>query len=437
MRLLAAGLALVAIAATASAQLSREDMIQWLQQNAVRLEPTGTADDSDLEPLKAMIGDSRIVLLGEASHGDGKTFEVKSRLIPFLHREMGFDVLVFESGFYDCRRAGQAILQGKDPVASARSAIFSIWSESRQVQPLIRYLGQAARSQRPLELAGFDMQVTGQISRDHLLEDLEQFLKTSAPQALESPDWRLFGDALRNLLWNVNEFRAAPLSARNETLAAAKRLQDLLSERSPSDRLVRREHGYWTQATESLRELLRMAWALNPTEGAPRPDRKVFAIRESQMSRNMLFLAENFFAGRRIIVWGATSHLTRNRQSIETEVDPDMVPMGHALWEKLGSQTYVIGFASHQGSSAIARRNPRRPPHVLKPSPQGSLEDLMQSAGLDLALIDLRSQANGWLSERRLARPMGHRPMKADWTQVLDALVFIREMRPSTLAEAP
>ena len=65
------------------------------------------AFDSDslydqLEPLGRAIGDSRIVLLGENGHGVGEFTEAKVKLVEWLYREHNFDVVAFESGFFEC-----------------------------------------------------------------------------------------------------------------------------------------------------------------------------------------------------------------------------------------------------------------------------------------------------------------------------------------------
>ncbi|MGH9894114.1 MAG: erythromycin esterase family protein, partial [bacterium] len=57
-------------------------------------------DFKDLEPLIKAIGSARVVQLGEPSHGAGSSFAAKARLIKFLHRRMGFDVVAWESGLY-------------------------------------------------------------------------------------------------------------------------------------------------------------------------------------------------------------------------------------------------------------------------------------------------------------------------------------------------
>ena len=80
--------------------------VKWLQDNAIHLssiDPNNT-DFADLRPLENVIKNTKVVMLGEQSHGDGTTFLAKVRLIKFLHQELGFDVLAFESGLYDCNK---------------------------------------------------------------------------------------------------------------------------------------------------------------------------------------------------------------------------------------------------------------------------------------------------------------------------------------------
>ena len=102
------GFFLVACDSSSPTEQDEPAEVEWLEDNAspISVSPSVT-DFSDLAGFRDAIGSSRVVLLGEQSHGDGTTFLAKTRLIQFLHQELGFDVLAFESGLFDLKKTGQ------------------------------------------------------------------------------------------------------------------------------------------------------------------------------------------------------------------------------------------------------------------------------------------------------------------------------------------
>src|SRR5438094_9563645 len=72
---------------------------------------------ADLDPLLELIGDSRIVLLGEASHGTHEYYAWRTRLSRRLIEERGFDFIAVEGDWPDCW-AFNAYIHGQ-PAASA------------------------------------------------------------------------------------------------------------------------------------------------------------------------------------------------------------------------------------------------------------------------------------------------------------------------------
>src|SRR5262249_30230837 len=132
-----------ALAADTPATINEEERVAWLKKHVVALRSIDPTDEdfADLEPIRKAIGEARIVFLSEQSHGDGATFHARTRLIKFLHQKCGFDVLAFESGLYDCRKAWELLRGGKmAPREAVSQGVFGIWTGSEQVQPLIEYL---------------------------------------------------------------------------------------------------------------------------------------------------------------------------------------------------------------------------------------------------------------------------------------------------------
>lgn len=140
--------------------------VEWISTNAIHvrsIDPTTPNDDfADLEPLIAAIGDSRIVVLGEQSHGDEATFLAKGRIIKFLHQKLGFDVLAWEAGLFNCSDMNIALRERALPLEDVmKRGLYPIWAKSPQVRPIFEYARAVVGTPKPLELAGFDHQFSG------------------------------------------------------------------------------------------------------------------------------------------------------------------------------------------------------------------------------------------------------------------------------------
>jgi erythromycin esterase len=412
--------------------------VAWLKTHSSALRSISPADEdfSDLEPIRDAIGDRRIVLLSEPSHGDGAIFHARTRLIKFLHQKCGFDVLAFESGLYDCRKAWELLCEGKmshrDAVAHG---VFDIWVSSQEVQPLIEYLGQQAKGNHPLEICGFDCQFTAQASAKYLPAEIDAFLKKLPSDALGAPDRATVVKGCERLVRPATGLDKAEEAA----FAACRRALEAVH---PSPRLSVAEISFWRQFIESATALGEAQPALKT--GLTKGGQSYGNIRDPQMAKNFIWLAQQAFPKRKIIVWAAAFHMMRNQKRVAmidppgatsgtTKVFPyiKVTTMGNEMWPALGKETYSIFFTAAEGEFGMyrlakARKIPRLPP--------GSLESYFTKAGCKNAFLDLsRAGSDGaWLKKRLIARPLGYGDYEADWTQVCDGVFFTRTMYRST-----
>ena len=105
--------------------------------------------------------------------------------------------------------------------------------------------------------------------------------------------------------------------------------------------------------------------------------------------------------------------------------------MGDIVWDRLGNQTYALGFTAFRGSYGRANDSGIT---TLYPPSQGSLEDLIHTAGIENAIIDFRSVGNdgAFLKATLTCRPMGYTEMIAVWTEIMDGIMYTETMIPST-----
>jgi erythromycin esterase-like protein len=149
-----------AIALLSAAGDNGEAWVAWLDEHVVLLAgcEAGQGFD-DLAPLAAMIGDARIVGLGESTHGTREHFQMKHRLVEYLVEELGFSWFAIEASTPEAHRLDAYVLGGDgDPEALIRGMYFWTWT-TEEVLAMVEWMrAHNARSDQKIHFTGFDMQ---------------------------------------------------------------------------------------------------------------------------------------------------------------------------------------------------------------------------------------------------------------------------------------
>jgi len=420
------------------AQAGPGEKARWLAANGVPLRSAdpGDADFSDLMPIREKIGNARVVLLGEQSHGDGTTFLMKCRLVRFLHEAMGFDVLAWESGLYDCREMEAALHQNLPLEEAVAKGVFSIWGLSRQVRPVFEYARSTQAGTDPLEMSGFDCQFSAPASAESFPKKLLRFLEGAGPSVLSVGETKLLSTA-----FNFQAMMKMIPEERVPYRGLVSRLPGLVGSRRAAleRRWSPRDISYWDRVLRNLGSLYEMLETISAGKLTKASDNN---SRDRAMGETLVWLANEYYRGRKIIVWAASFHSMWRGSEIETRMPgldySELRTMGDEVLDKLKDEAYSITFTAYQGKTGVANR-PNAGSEDLPVSEEGSLESAFHETGQRSMFLDfrrLRDAPDHWIRKGIVARPLGYGPMKADWTRHFDAVIFTDTMEPSTRVES-
>jgi erythromycin esterase-like protein len=172
---------LVGLAPAQFAQQPDKPAVDWITANAVRLKtPEAGNGFADMQPLKKIIGNARIVSLGEATHGTREFFQLKHRMLEFLASEMGFTIFSIEANMPEAYRLNDYVLNGEgDPAKLLKGMYFWTW-DTQEVLEMIQWMREFNKSGKGrVQFTGFDMQtpdVAGVIVRDFVTKNDTAYL---------------------------------------------------------------------------------------------------------------------------------------------------------------------------------------------------------------------------------------------------------------------
>jgi erythromycin esterase len=407
----------------------------WLEAHVSPIRTIDTTDEdfSDLEPLADAIGAARVVQLGEPSHGAGACFAAKARIVKFLHQRHGFDVLIWESGLYDVALAQAGMRGADDAMTAARRGVFTLWSMAAQVKPLFDTIKASQATVRPLEMAGFDMQVTADGSTKVFAQDLRAFVAALEDQALRERATALAEQGLagRERLFAGKFMAQDDLDA---LTAATRGLGALIADRRSDFERVRGPLGtdFMLHAIQNMQAdaAFRAEFAHAPATTAARE-----SMRDAANAANLRWLVEERYAGRKAIVWAHDVHVMNayydsNFRNVHLKQQAgDMKPTGTFMAQWLGKQVYTLGMTTFQGEDGFAMGGPATP---VAPAPDGSLEARLHAMGHAYAFVDFRTLDSRQPVSARL--PKYDINTVTDVGRIYDGIFYIDQMARATRA---
>lgn len=369
--------------------------------------PFDKIESAEIDRLVRDVCRREIVLLGEdASHGGGRTFEVKTEIARRLVARCGFDAVLFESQLYDMLDVEHAVAGGTATSAQFVGAIGALWARAEESKPLIDWLYRETMAGR-VRIAGIDPQVGGVMG---------EYSKHRLGATLTGPLADDRRDACRREIDMHNAWRYDDAHPFDD--AARQRLRSCIDDIRAA--LV-------AQGADPMSETAAMAAAYSRyLDMALGGDGN---RRDLGMYENLQWHRSRWPTGTKLIVWCATVHAAKALHGLAS----DMTPMGHHLHAAYGKRAAAIGFTALSGR--FGNPGTRGEPNVLMPAEAGALENIVL-ADSDVALRYVDAKRLKRLGTI-VSRPINYRKQHAaPWAEVLDGLVVLREERATTPSPA-
>jgi erythromycin esterase len=420
----------------------------WLRANAVRLatlDPDAD-DEADLEPLLDIVGDARVVALGESMHRVHEFFQIRHRIFRFLARRAGFTALVMESGFPEAWTVNAWVRHGElglhEILNRGVTYHFGKCQEMLDQAAWMRQYNIAA--ERPVGFYGMDVPdsaasaLPGVLLALDLLDEVDPQYAAAARTRLLERFRYLPGDrsGLAQAASTIKAYLALPDTARFELTARigdlvervrARRLEyiDALGDRERVDAAL-----HAAEVARSADAFL-SAMSAGPTRTWPPAN-----IRDAAMADTVAWILRR---EPRILVAAANGHVQKAPYLAPPFVAQAMTTLGQHLAEGLGDGLVVIGSAYGGGRTWLHRPAPddldgHSTPFIedVGASDPASLDAALASAGIGDFAIDFRTadaSAAGAL-DKTTGTQNGPYVQPADARRAFDAMIYVNRVTP-------
>lgn len=424
------------------AMAAADSVHRWLASNAIEIrtvEPGSGFDD--LRRLRDLVGDARIVLLGEPTHGNREVYQLKHRLFEFFVEGMGFTVLVMETPMPESFDVDAYLATGAHDAESALAATH-VWPwDTEEVLSMIEWIRRRnadPTSPSTLRFYGFDMQSPERAARG-TLEYLDRIDAKFAAEAKAG-----FGHlAIPFSDPDAGGYR--PIVSRDTDVSVQEAVDAVLAAFAANEGTWGAATGAddWSVARQHARVLGQ--WVRANRDGGLRYS----AVRDSAMAENIRWIAEREGPDARIAVWSHNAHVA-NAEAVHR--GDGSAWAGHLLRPIFGDDLLIVGFMFNQGGfTALQADEPALGLQTFEvgPAPYGTVESMFSEAGFQLAAVDLRrlpteGAVAAWFREPKPTRyswgdylPSAPEDYLTEYVlpEAFDALVYVDTTTPTRTLE--
>jgi protein-L-isoaspartate(D-aspartate) O-methyltransferase len=309
-------------------------------------EPFDTIDSADLAPLISRIGDARIALLGESTHGTSEFYSMRARISRELILRKGFRFIAIEGDWPDAARVDHYVRHFEFPRSEWTAfARFPTWMwRNKEVQVFVDWLRQhnaGILENKRVAFHGLDL-YSLYTSIQSVLRYLDDVDAGAAAIARER-----YG-CLTPWQTDPGAYGRAALTGRfrNCESDVARTLKHLLEKRRE---YALRDGERYLDAVQNARLI---ANAERYYRVMYYGSRSSWNLRDSHMFETLKSLLNFYGPDSKGIIWAHNSHVG-NAEATEMARRREH-NLGQLCRDEFGSQAYTVGFGTDHGTVAAA-----------------------------------------------------------------------------------
>jgi len=377
-------------------------------------EPDG-GDMKDLIVLNNFIGSSKVVALGEVTHGSSEIFKMKNRLIQYLAINNGFDIFSIEASMPESYKLNSYTVHGEgDPVKLIWGMYFWTWATT-EVLNMVEWMRTYNQSSQRIQFTGFDMQfydgALNELSEAYK-EDSEAKTKLARLEIILSLAKKRYQQNMTIIL-NENqmqEFNSIILYLQNSISNSSWQVS---------------QKNWLLQNITVIQQCLHMYCNTYST----------INWRDKCMADNVMWIKEHN-PNSKLLLWAHNYHIMRLEQEQS---------MGLYLGRMLGKNYVTFGFAFFDGSYRAYGNNGNTSYEATEP-PSGTVEHLLEQLEEPIFILDMKKLKSENQELKNLLDQLDYRQLGAlarpkdefgkygeKITDELDYLIYIRTSSASTL----
>ncbi len=365
-------------------------------------EPFNSIEGAELDALLERIGDAKIVLLGEATHGTSEFYRMREHISQELIARKGFRFVAIEGDWPDVARLDHYVRHFEYPPSEWTAfARFPTWMwRNNEVRSFVDWLHAHNAERAPPErvaIYGLDLYSLYTSIRS-VLKYLDEVDPDSARIA-------------RQRYGCLTPWQADPATYGHAALTGAYRTCEKEVVRMLQD-ILHKQSDYAAHDGERFMDAVQNARLVTDAERYYRimyyGSRASWNLRDNHMFETLKTLLDFHGSKAKAIVWAHNSHVgdaAATEMSARGEYN-----IGHLCREEFGNSVYSIGFGTHTGTVAAASDwdGPMEVKAVL-PSLKQSYERLCHETGRSQFMLPLRgrSEVRDRLARPRLERAIG------------------------------